>query len=230
MRRRRVGDEAGPEGTSTGAEEDPGGDASLWPPIEDAAECVLTPDVGDGPYYFDTGLVRVDVREDRPGAELRLRLWVMDDGCRPLPGVTVDIFHCDAGGVYGGYDNDPDLPPMFGTPPDTSITFCRGIQVTDDEGRVEFVTIYPGWYTTRAPHIHVRATLGDGSVVSAMVLFDHDTTVALYQGQAPYSSRPQMHTTNETDTLAAMGVPILSTVQQDGVYWGALTMRLPTPS
>ena len=36
-------------------------------------------------------------------------------------------------------------------------SFLRGHQVSDSEGKAEFMTIYPGWYSGRLAHIHVRA-------------------------------------------------------------------------
>lgn len=196
-----------------------------WPEFPDQTQCVLAPDSGEGPYYFDSGLERNDVREGRPGAELRLRLRINDSNCEPLPGLRVEIFQADARGVYSAFANDPDLPPNFGgglVDPDE--TYCRGFQVTDRRGQVEFVTLYPGWYTTRAPHIHVIVALDDVTLFGAMVLLDHDLTVALYQSREPYLARPQMHTTNEEDPIQQL--PVLQMLADGDIYWGSATLQL----
>ncbi|CAO1631125.1 unnamed protein product [Sympodiomycopsis kandeliae] len=40
-------------------------------------------------------------------------------------------------------------------------TFLRGVAQTDSEGQVTFDTVFPGWYVSRAVHIHIRAYGGD---------------------------------------------------------------------
>lgn len=221
-----LGDATAGDATTGAVADGSSGGVDPWPSFPSETQCTLAPDVGAGPYYFASGLERRDVREGRPGAELRLRLRVRDADCNPRSGLEVEIFQSDAGGVYSGYDNDPDRPPMLGLEPDPTVTYCRGTQVTDGAGQVEFVTLYPGWYTTRAPHIHVIVKLGDGTLHEAMVLFDHDMTVELYRSREPYSARPEMHTTNETDILAAMRAPVLELIQEGDIYWGALTMEI----
>jgi len=61
--------------------------------------CVLWPQLDEGPYYFDTKLVRADITEGRPGAPLKLNLLVVESGpCKPMAGIRVDVWHADAGG------------------------------------------------------------------------------------------------------------------------------------
>jgi len=73
-----------------------------------------------------------------------------------LPGAQVDIWHCDALGVYSDATDR-----SFNT---VGQDFLRGYQVTDANGVVKFTTIYPGWYPGRAVHIHfkVRGTNASG--------------------------------------------------------------------
>jgi protocatechuate 3,4-dioxygenase beta subunit len=87
----------------------------------------------------------------KDGVPLALALTVFDVSngqCRPLPGATVDIWQCDAQGVYSGV-NDPG----FST---AGQKFLRGVQTTDATGGVRFTTIHPGWYEGRAIHIHFK--------------------------------------------------------------------------
>lgn len=117
-----------------------------------AAACVLTPEQTEGPYYLDLETVRKNITEGKAGVPLTLRVTVVDTAtCFPLPNTAVDIWHCDALGVYSGY-------VAGGSTPDT--TFLRGVQLTDSSGVAEFTTIYPGWYVGRALHIHVKTHAG----------------------------------------------------------------------
>ena len=69
-----------------------------------AASCVLTPEVTEGPYYINTDLVRSDVIEGKPGTPVELAITVLDaDTCSPVRDAAVDIWHCDAGGIYSGF-------------------------------------------------------------------------------------------------------------------------------
>ena len=106
--------------------------------------CVLAPEQTEGPFYVDGERVRRDIREGRPGQKLLLRTTVVDAStCKPIKGAAVDVWHCDAGGVYSGVGGNTG-------------TFLRGIQRTDRNGLASFVTIFPGWYQGRTTHIHVK--------------------------------------------------------------------------
>jgi protocatechuate 3,4-dioxygenase beta subunit len=178
--------------------------------------CVLTPQQTLGPFFIDVGLVRTDVREDRQGIELRLALQLVDaDGCAPIRDAVVNIWHADAAGAYSGFPNQP------GGIDTTGETFLRGYQVTDADGRVGFTTIYPGWYTGRTVHIHVRVHL-DSTTVLVSQVYSPDALTALVHTQAPYSERGQPTTTNETDAIARNGLEdLLLDVVEDGPGYAA---------
>src|SRR5437667_172656 len=99
-------------------------------------------------------LNRSDIRIDpadgstRPGTLLTLAITVTNVGstCTPLAGAHVDIWHCDASGLY----SDEQANNTVGK------KFLRGYQIADDNGAVNFTTVYPGWYNGRTVHIHVR--------------------------------------------------------------------------
>jgi protocatechuate 3,4-dioxygenase beta subunit len=84
--------------------------------------CQLTPEQEVGPYYIDDALVRADLTEGKPGLPLTLRIAVVDSrSCAPLPHAAVDIWHCDALGLYSGFTaNSPDggRGPREFRPPD----------------------------------------------------------------------------------------------------------------
>ncbi len=66
----------------------------------------LTSETTEGPYYIDADKIRKDITEDREGIPLTLRLKVIDsDTCKPLRNAAVDIWHCDALGIYSGYES-----------------------------------------------------------------------------------------------------------------------------
>jgi protocatechuate 3,4-dioxygenase beta subunit len=114
-------------------------------------DCVLTPEQDEGPFYIDLARVRRDIVEDRPGVPLALALTVVDaNSCEPIRDAAVDVWHCDALGVYSG-------GPTEGS---AGTTFLRGIQLTDANGRAEFATVYPGQYPGRTTHIHLKVHLG----------------------------------------------------------------------
>jgi protocatechuate 3,4-dioxygenase beta subunit len=166
----------------------------------DQISCVLTPQQTEGPFFVDVGLARADIREDREGALLRVALTLVDvDGCTPIRDAVVNIWHADAGGAYSGF---PGQPGGIDT---TGQTFLRGFQLTDAAGRVEFTTIYPGWYPGRTVHIHVRIHLDATSLLTTQVYFPDSVTDAVLT-TPPYDSRGARSTTNATDAIARNGI------------------------
>jgi hypothetical protein len=68
------------------------------------AACKVYPQETEGPYYLDLDLLRSDITEGRAGTPLALVMQVVSaTTCAPLKGVAVDVWHCDAAGVYSGY-------------------------------------------------------------------------------------------------------------------------------
>ncbi|MEU1946446.1 intradiol ring-cleavage dioxygenase [Streptomyces sp. NPDC020125] len=81
----------------------------------------LTSETTEGPYYIDADKIRKDITEHKEGIPMTLRLKVIDsDTCKPLAKAAVDIWHCDALGLYSGYESSSsggDGTPPTGTPP-----------------------------------------------------------------------------------------------------------------
>jgi protocatechuate 3,4-dioxygenase beta subunit len=66
--------------------------------------CVFNPEQEEGPYYVDRELLRSDITEGKVGVPLRVRVTIVDaKTCAPIPNAALDIWHCDASGVYSGY-------------------------------------------------------------------------------------------------------------------------------
>jgi protocatechuate 3,4-dioxygenase beta subunit len=133
-------------------------------PAASPIACVLTPEMTEGPYYVEDILIRKDITEGTAGLPLRLRILVADTTtCAPLENAAVDVWHCDAQGYYSGISGEnPGGGGSATTDENLNTTFLRGIQLTGDDGVAEIETIYPGWYTGRTVHIHMKVRV-DGN-------------------------------------------------------------------
>lgn len=164
--------------------------------------CVVRPEVTEGPYYVDVDLIRSDIRTDnatgeaQAGTPLVLTFnvsQVSDSSCAALEGCTVEIWHCNAEGAYSGVSD-----PGFDT---ADQTWLRGAQVTDANGIATFTTIYPGWYSGRAVHIHFKVSPSENAVFTSQLFFDDGLSQQVF-AQEPYtvkSSTPD--TLNSTDSI-----------------------------
>ena len=178
--------------------------------------CVLTPEMTEGPYFVSRDKVRRDITEGRPGAPLLLRLTVLDvSSCKPIKGAAVDIWHADVGGLYSEESG-------LGT---AGQTFMRGIQRTDAHGIANFRTVYPGWYTGRTVHIHVKVFLGGRTVHTGQLFFADLLTDAVYE-RSPYDRRPNRDTRNSTDSIFRNGGKrsMLALRKSGSGYTGRITM------
>lgn len=170
--------------------------------FEDTDKCLLTTKTSEGPYYLKDSIVRKDIRENQPGADLWVRLKVVDvRGCKAIPNAAVDIWHCNAFGVYSGFegtelkDKYEQLPSVV---PTNKETFLRGRQYTDENGMVDFFTIYPGWYMGRTVHIHLKIFVDSKEVLTTQLFFPQQLNYMI-QTLPPYNIRPFSPTTNYND-------------------------------
>jgi len=165
-----------------------------------SASCVITAALEEGPFFVDEKLNRADIRSDpgsaavSTGVPLALTFnvsRVAGSACTPLTGAYLDVWHCDAGGVYSDVEGE-------------SHKFLRGYQVTDANGVAKFTTIYPGWYPGRAVHIHFKLRLFAGSTKSyeltSQLFFDESLTDAVH-AHRPYNSRGTRNTRNANDGI-----------------------------
>ncbi|MGN6487545.1 MAG: intradiol ring-cleavage dioxygenase [Devosia sp.] len=157
------------------------GEATLMP---GADVCLLTPEVTEGPYYFDPALERADITEGtQQGVATTVRLQVVDATCKPIEGARIDIWHCNAAGLYSGYPN------QTGGVDTTGQTFLRGTQFTAPSGIAEFLTVYPGWYAGRTTHIHFKVFLDETTVLTGQIFFPDALSQFIYQNVPPYTDR-----------------------------------------
>lgn len=169
----------------------------------DLPACVVRPEQSEGPFFVDEGLERSDIRTDpasgavSQGAPLALSFNVLrvspmaiGTACTPLAGAIVDVWQCDAAGVYSDVTGN-------------SQKFLRGHQMTDAKGHASFTTIYPGWYGGRAVHIHFKIRSGSEEFTSQLY-FDDAISDTVFQ-QQPYAARGQRPTRNTNDGLFRNG-------------------------
>ncbi len=135
--------------------------------------CSLTPEAVEGPYFICVGGNKgKDLTGGLPGQPLTVALRVRDQFCTPIPGAIVDIWSCDAGGVYSGFDANPDEEYRGGVVPiSLPSRDLRGTLATDPDGIAEFDTIYPGFYAGRAIHLHFKVHVGNQIYVTSQALF-----------------------------------------------------------
>lgn len=148
-----------------------------------------------GPYLTPNSPLRSDIREGTAGVPLRLELTVVDDlWCEPKSDFVVDIWHCDANGLYSGVDNivfDPNTLRVTDKTTDMKDkSYLRGHQVSDENGKAVFTTIYPGWYMPRLAHIHVKLIWRDVEWTSfdTQLYLPQDVEREVY-ATAPYAAR-----------------------------------------
>jgi len=155
--------------------------------------CVVRPELTEGPYFVDEKINRSDIRSDpsdgsvKEGLPLQLTFLVsrVNNSCAPLEGAVVDVWHCDALGVYSDATDR-----SFNT---VGQKFLRGYQVTDATGFAQFTTIYPGWYQGRAVHIHFKIrtdAAGGGTYDFTSQLFFDDSISDMVYTEQPYASKP----------------------------------------
>lgn len=163
--------------------------------------CVVRPELTEGPLFVEEELNRSDIRTDPSNRtvsagvplELTFRLTQLAEGaCTALAGAQVDVWQCDALGVYS--DTSELGMQTVGQ------KFLRGYQITDETGVARFTTIYPGWYEGRTVHIHFKIRTADGYDFTSQLFFDDILTDEVFT-QAPYNSRGERNLRNEDDGI-----------------------------
>lgn len=141
-------------------------------PSNTSSSCVVRPELTEGPYY------------------------AASNACSPLAGAIVDVWHCDALGVYSDVSD-----PSFNT---SGKKFLRGYQVTGSDGVARFTTIYPGWYQGRAVHIHFKvrsaASASSAYEFTSQLFFDDALTDQVHATE-PHASKGQRTLRNSGDAI-----------------------------
>ncbi|MEP6917053.1 MAG: intradiol ring-cleavage dioxygenase [Acidobacteriota bacterium] len=204
-----------------------------------AEVCQLIAEQEIGPYYIDKEAIRSDISEGKPGVPLELRIALLDAAtCEPLANAAIDVWHCDAMGLYSGFTasnptdgEGPDRgrgpggpPPGFdpnrggpgrsGGPmnaPTDKLTFLRGIQITSAEGIVTFKTVFPGFYMGRTNHIHFKVRMA-GRVDGQTYAEGHTSHVGQVFFTEDVNTRLMQHPPYNLHKIHR------TTNQEDGIY------------
>ncbi len=229
--------------------------------------CSLTPEQEEGPFYLPAEHVRSAIAEGKDGVALTVRLRLLDGAsCAPIEGAAIDIWQCDAMGVYAGYSETagmPGAPPGNGAPPPgnggpppgmppgdgrlgpphakpaNALTFLRGTQITDRDGFVRFLTIFPGFYAGRVNHIHLKVHAGHSTpahVVTRTVhtgqLFFPEALASEISKRDPYARHRIERTTLDDDVVFTRqhGTAAIADVQRSAddpeAYVASLTVSI----
>ncbi|WP_026954828.1 intradiol ring-cleavage dioxygenase [Algoriphagus vanfongensis] len=160
-------------------------------------ECEISPRETRGPFPIKTPaeLMRANIIGDRKGIALVINLKIQSQShsCEGLAGVQVDVWHCDAEGFYSEYGGnrlqEKDL---------TNEHFLRGRQTTNEKGEVSFISIFPGWYPGRAPHIHLDVVKDGEIILTTQIAFPEEVTSEVY---ASTGYKGKEDTPNERDGI-----------------------------
>ncbi len=193
--------------------------------VDAASACNLMVEVTQGPYYLDeTTLVRQDITEGKAGTPLTLDFTIANaTSCGPIAGAVVEIWHADATGTYSGY------PSQVGsTGAALGTTFLRGTQVSDADGKVTFTTIFPGWYSGRAPHVHIKVHVGS-TVHTGQAFFPDSFTTTVY-GKSPYNTTTGTHNSGDNVYAQAGSAALLTMTTSGSGYIGVNTLGVTDAS
>ncbi|TRW24609.1 T9SS type A sorting domain-containing protein [Flavobacterium zepuense] len=167
--------------------------------------CTLSPSETAGPFPTITpsNWERIDITDGRTGVPFTININIMNKNanCTALADAIVDIWHCDKDGNYSEYGGSGMQPTNY-----TSVHFLRGRQVTNANGQVGFTSIFPGWYTGRATHIHVHVYNASGtSLLITQISFPEsaDSAVVAVNSATAYGYTKGMngYTYNDDDNV-----------------------------
>jgi protocatechuate 3,4-dioxygenase beta subunit len=213
-----------------------GGPRSLGTSADEAlaaSACTLTAEQEEGPFYVALNRIRSNIVGSRTGVPLILRITVIDSStCKPIKGAAVDVWQADAVGHYSDESQE-------GT---SGQTWLRGLQLTDANGLAKFTTIYPGFYSGRAPHIHVKVHIGGGHTGSkysgghvshnGQIFFPEALSTKVYRS-SPYTQDANTRTYRKSDRIytgqhGASSVLKISGGSVSSGLRGAITLAVDT--
>ncbi len=165
--------------------------------------CTLICQTTIGPCHT-TSPLRADVSDGLDGIPMRFSLRVLDEACQPLSNVIVEIWHTNHFGIYSGNINTM----CNSAAADRAAMYFRGYQRTDASGIVNFNTCFPGWYSSRAVHIHVRVQTGEyaasdsaAAQVITQIVFSDELIREIFSQVSLYAAHGQPDTLLATDNV-----------------------------
>lgn len=168
-------------------------------------ECTVNPSETAGPFPTKdpASYVIKDIKDGRTGVTMMANISIKNknNSCNALQGVFVDIWHCDADGNYSEYGGTGMQPTNY-----TNVHFLRGRQISDANGLVSFATIFPGWYSGRAVHIHVHVYNAAGkSLLVTQIAFPASVCDTVFTTATSFYKKGKADTTNERDNVFSDG-------------------------
>lgn len=173
---------------------------------------------------------RRDVSDGMTGLPVRLALKIVTaETCAPVAGAVVEIWHTQRTGVYSGQTPSPGFCSGNDAEAPTK-SYFRGTQTTDDSGRVDFDTCFPGWYPGRCIHIHVSVTLQDQSYVVTQLFFDDALNEQIFASHPEYVQFGPPDTSNNADGIFGAANVVDTARMSDGAMlaWKVIGIRAST--
>jgi protocatechuate 3,4-dioxygenase beta subunit len=169
--------------------------------VNSNGSCTVSPSETAGPFptKSPSDLVLVDIRSDRTGIEMVMNITIQNknNSCAALSGVFVDVWHCDKDGYYSEYGGTGMQSADF-----QSVHFLRGRQTTTTNGVASFKTIFPGWYSGRAPHVHAHIYDSTGkSLLVTQIAFPTDVCNTVYTTATQFYLKGKQDTSNASDNV-----------------------------
>ena len=156
-------------------------------PASQAASCVASQALTEGPYYSTDTPVRTNIAPGEAGTKTKITITVVDSKCKAVKGARVDIWHANAAGKYSAVEG-------------VSGNFARGTQVTNASGKATFTTIYPGWYPGRTMHIHFKIWRNGSEVLTSQFFASDADNAKIYQSGV-YAARGNQNTPLAADRI-----------------------------
>lgn len=190
---------------STTTSTDTSGNTSGTGNAGNSSDCTVTPTETAGPFptHTPSSLVTSDIRGDREGVLLNITIALLNtnDDYNALEDAIVDIWHCDAEGNYSEYGGTQMQTENY-----TDLHFLRGRQTSNSAGEVAFTSIFPGWYSGRATHIHVHVYSASGtSLLVTQIAFPEGSDSAVVQVNTEYGTGMTGYTYNASDNVFSDG-------------------------
>jgi protocatechuate 3,4-dioxygenase beta subunit len=192
-----------------------------------APQCTMLKNSVEGPFYFCTNPGVADIARGLPGVPLVIALRALNAAtCQPIADAVIDVWHCDARGLYSGHNLGVDeaIRETSHTPPVNDDRHCRGALRTDAQGIAEFRSIYPGYYVERAIHIHFKVHIGNRAFLTNQALLPEPVNAAVLAA-APYNlPRKGQRIANAQE--ADWGLPTMKIVERQQTRLAVLDLAL----
>jgi len=172
--------------------------------------CSITCEQILGPCWAPKAPLRQDISEGEPGIPTRMAFRLIGaEDCAPIAGAEVEIWHTNWRGTYSGDDVEGREFCTTGDEHAEASYFCRGRAISDGDGRVSFDSCFPGWYGSRALHVHLLARMpehaGEATASNLQLVtqfyFPEELTEQVHGSVEGYAERGQPDTSNSRDSV-----------------------------